>query len=573
MYIYTAILFHCRGGTESTRYAVQLINALIQDPAKELEDLIPKNHIRTPSTNTKSVSSNSNSASGANVTSPFNKMSYPLGTTSITTSQSAALSTFQSVNRLNKNASTSVRSPFPVSLPLAYSHPHFALLAAQTMQQIRHPRLPMAQFGGSFPPTSSTWGPFPVRPVSPGSTNSSPKHNGTVRPIVQNSSLVQPESSGSPSTNCSITVSSVPAVSQPLSVTHSHSPSTVRKQLFACIPKTSTMASVTTSVTSTCSTLPSSSSVSRNSTQPLFSSSTVHNMHSSQNKNASFVLPKEVIIPDQQTGNRCMHSTVPVSLGISASSPARVVESRSATTTPLPNNAQEENPSLSTTFVANSESVTADTSSARQIVLPPGPENQDHCNLPQLPAPAPQVSHRMQPRGSFYSMVPNVNLPLDNQSVFVTNPGSLTPQDSLKQGPPNTVPLSSLMNIMNGSQIHINSSSKTLPSTFGPAALFNHFSSLFENQVPVSQNWGGCPLSSRSGADQPFNMHSPYLNNTMLGHLENAHYSDGSKAPGFKQPSQRLPSSPIGKQLKTRLQQKVWFIKLVFSWSGSKFNT
>ncbi|KAG5844226.1 hypothetical protein ANANG_G00160120 [Anguilla anguilla] len=42
-----------RGGTESTRHAVQLINALIQDPAKELEDLIPRNHIRVPGTNTK----------------------------------------------------------------------------------------------------------------------------------------------------------------------------------------------------------------------------------------------------------------------------------------------------------------------------------------------------------------------------------------------------------------------------------------------------------------------------------------------------------------------------------------
>ena len=41
-------MFVSRGGTESTRHAVQLINALIQDPAKELEDLIPRNHIRAP---------------------------------------------------------------------------------------------------------------------------------------------------------------------------------------------------------------------------------------------------------------------------------------------------------------------------------------------------------------------------------------------------------------------------------------------------------------------------------------------------------------------------------------------
>ncbi|ERE85572.1 ankyrin repeat and KH domain-containing protein 1 [Cricetulus griseus] len=112
-----------RGGTESTRYAVQLINALIQDPAKELEDLIPKNHIRTPAS-TKTIHTNFSSGVGTAATS-------------------------------SKNA-----------FPLAYPHPHFALLAAQTMQQIRHPRLPMAQFGGTFSPSPNTWGPFPGLPIS-----------------------------------------------------------------------------------------------------------------------------------------------------------------------------------------------------------------------------------------------------------------------------------------------------------------------------------------------------------------------------------------------------------------------
>lgn len=109
-------LFHLfsRGGTESTRYAVQLINALIQDPAKELEDLIPKNHIRTPAS-TKSIHTNFSSGVGTAATS--SKNAFPLGAPALVTSQAATLSTFQPTNKLSKNVPTNVRSPFPVSLP------------------------------------------------------------------------------------------------------------------------------------------------------------------------------------------------------------------------------------------------------------------------------------------------------------------------------------------------------------------------------------------------------------------------------------------------------------------------
>ncbi|XP_069055397.1 ankyrin repeat and KH domain-containing protein 1 isoform X3 [Pleurodeles waltl] len=528
-----------RGGTESTRYAVQLINALIQDPAKELEDLIPKNHIRTPTASSKCGTSNT--SSGASVSSPFSKISYALGTATITTSQTAALSTFQSSSRLTKNASAGVRSPFPVSIPLAYSHPHFALLAAQTMQQIRHPRLPMAQFGGNFTPTSSTWGPFPVRPVSPGSTNSSPKHNSTVRPAVQSANLIQPECSSSPSSaNCSIAMSSVPVSNQSLPLTHTPSPS-ARKQLFSSTPKTSTIAPVTTSISTT---LPSSTSVSRNSGQTHFSSSTVTNPHFSQNKNQSFSATKEVLIPDQHTGHVCMQSSASLSFNSSTNSHARISDSRSTTSTPLPTNMQEENLPLSIPS-ATSESASTDETSSTPNVVPSGTESRDHCNLPPLPNPAQLASHRVQPRGSFCPVLSNATLLQDHQSIFVTNSGCLAPQDSIKQIPPTAVPLSSLVNIMNGSQLHMNAPNKHLPSTFGPAAIFNNFSSLFESQVPVSQNWGGCPLSSRTGADQTFTAQSPYLNNSVLGHLENVHYSDGSKAPGFRQPTQRLSTGPL----------------------------
>uniref|UniRef100_A0A8C9EW87 K Homology domain-containing protein n=1 Tax=Pavo cristatus TaxID=9049 RepID=A0A8C9EW87_PAVCR len=254
-----------RGGMESTRYAVQLINALIQDPAKELEDLIPKTHIRTPASSNKSI--HANFSSGVSTASASNKNSFPLGAPPLVTSQSSTLSTFQPTNKLNKNVPANVRSSFPVSLPLAYSHPHFALLAAQTMQQIRHPRLPMAQFGGTFSPSPNTWGPFPVRPVNPGSTNSSPKHNSSSRVGSQNGNILQTESPGLPTSSCPITVSSVVASTQPLCATNNRTPSSVRKQLFACVPKTSAAATAISTVTNTCSTLPSASSAPPNNGQ------------------------------------------------------------------------------------------------------------------------------------------------------------------------------------------------------------------------------------------------------------------------------------------------------------------
>uniref|UniRef100_A0A8C6IM56 Ankyrin repeat and KH domain containing 1 n=1 Tax=Mus spicilegus TaxID=10103 RepID=A0A8C6IM56_MUSSI len=245
-----------RGGTESTRYAVQLINALIQDPAKELEDLIPKNHIRTPAS-TKSI--HTNFSSGVGTTATSSKNAFPLGAPALVTSQATTLSTFQPTNKLSKNVPTNVRSPFPVSLPLAYPHPHFALLAAQTMQQIRHPRLPMAQFGGTFSPSPNTWGPFPVRPVNPGNTSSSPKHNNTARLPNQNGPVLPSESPGLATAGCPITVSSVVAASQQLCMTNSRTPSSVRKQLFACVPKTSPPATVISSVTNTSSSVSSTS--------------------------------------------------------------------------------------------------------------------------------------------------------------------------------------------------------------------------------------------------------------------------------------------------------------------------
>ncbi|XP_049686048.1 ankyrin repeat and KH domain-containing protein 1 isoform X13 [Accipiter gentilis] len=540
-----------RGGTESTRYAVQLINALIQDPAKELEDLIPKTHIRTPASSTKSI--HANFSSGVSTATASNKNSFPLGAPPLVTSQSSTLSTFQPTNKLNKNVPANVRSSFPVSLPLAYSHPHFALLAAQTMQQIRHPRLPMAQFGGTFSPSPNTWGPFPVRPVNPGSTNSSPKHNSSSRVGSQNGNILQTESPGLATSSCPITVSSVAASTQPLCVTSNRTPSSVRKQLFACVPKTSAAATAISTVTSTCSTLPSASSATPNNGQvpaAFLSSNAPQTQHSALKADSFSAVsaPKEkVSTPDQPAANACAPSSVASSCSMSASSNSGVTETcPSSSPAPL-NNVQDEilptsmseiNPSMSMPFSSSSETAPLSLVSPRSVVA----DNQDNSNLPQVAVPAPRVTHRMQSRGSFYSVVPNANLHQDPQSIFVTNQVPLTPS----QGPPAAVQLSSAMNVMNGSQMHINPTNKSLPPTFGPATLFNHFSSLFDsNQVPANQGWGDCPLSSRAAADPSFTVQSTFLNNSVLGHVENVH-PDNSKAPGFRPPSQRVSTSPVG---------------------------
>uniref|UniRef100_A0A803TFN8 Ankyrin repeat and KH domain containing 1 n=1 Tax=Anolis carolinensis TaxID=28377 RepID=A0A803TFN8_ANOCA len=560
-----------RGGTESTRYAVQLINALIQDPAKELEDLIPKTHIRTPASSTKSI--HTNFSSGVSTASASNKNSFPLGTPSLVTSQSSTLSTFQSANKLSKNVPANVRSSFPVSLPLAYSHPHFAILAAQTMQQIRHPRLPMAQFGGTFSASPNTWGPFPVRPVNPGSTNSSPKHNSSSRVSNQNGNILQSETTGLAS-SCSGTVSSAVASSQPLCVTSNRTPSSARKQLFACVPKTSTVTTAISTVTTTCSTLPSASPAPENTghAPTTFLSPNVPPAQQSALKTEavpSVPVPKEkASTPEQAVGNACVPSSVAASSNISVSSSNSGAAEACASSSPAapPSNAQDEtlptsmsdlSPPISLPFSSSSEPTPLSLASPRSVAA----DNQDNSNLPQLAVPAPRVSHRMQPRGSFYSMVPNAALHQEPQSIFVTNAVPLTPS----QGPPPAVQLSSPVNVMNGSQMHINAPNKSLPPTFGPATLFNHFSSLFDsNQVPANQGWGDCPLSTRAAADPSFTVQSTYLGNSVLGHIENVH-PDNSKAPGFRPPSQRVSTSPVGKWLILCMKEGMLPMRTVFS--------
>lgn len=391
-----------------------------------------------------------------------------------------------------------------------------------------------------------------MRPVNPGNTSSSPKHNNAGRLPNQNGTVLPSESAGLATANCPITVSSVVAASQQLCVTNTRTPS-VRKQLFACVPKTSPPVTVISSVTSTCSSLPSVSSAPLPSGQvptTFLPASTPQAQLSSQKMESfsAMLPPKEKVSTQEQAlANLCTPSSTANSCSSSASNTPGAPEAHPASSPAPPSGStqDETQPSsvsdlspMAMPFASNAEPAPLTLASPRLVAA----DNQDTSNLPQLAVPAPRVSHRMQPRGSFYSVVPNATIHQDPQSIFVTNPVPLTPP----QGPPAAVQLSSAMNIMNGSQMHINPANKSLPPTFGPATLFNHFSSLFDSgQVPANQGWGDGPLSSRVAADASFTVQSAFLGNSVLGHLENVH-PDNSKAPGFRPPSQRVSTSPVG---------------------------
>ncbi|KAJ8337628.1 hypothetical protein SKAU_G00365940 [Synaphobranchus kaupii] len=98
---------------------------------------------------------------------------------------------------------------------------------------------------------------------------------------------------------------------------------------------------------------------------------------------------------------------------------------------------------------------------------------------------------------------------------------------------------------MNGSQVHLHGTKgpQVAPS-FGPAALFNHFGSIFDSsQVGNSQVWGACHLPTRTPPEQTYSAPSAYMS---MGQMEGVMLPpDGSKAPGYRSASQRMVSSPI----------------------------
>uniref|UniRef100_A0A3B4U298 Ankyrin repeat and KH domain containing 1 n=1 Tax=Seriola dumerili TaxID=41447 RepID=A0A3B4U298_SERDU len=439
-----------RGGTESTRYAVQLINALIQDPAKELEDLIPRNHIRAPGSKTTSASFPSTTGATSGSTTGPKALSSLVTSTGVSfqPSSSSSSSSSQAGGKIGKGLSSNVRQPFPVSLPLAYAHPQLALLAAQTMHQIRHPRLPMAQFGGTFSPAASTWGPFPVRPVSPGSANSSPKHNGGTN---STGGQARPNSTHSEHSNTASSGPSIPT------------PSSVRKQLFAPDPKPAGVTPVSAAATATSGT-----NAVRGTGSPAHHSSTTTTANTPQPVGPisqppiqpTKTEPSAVVPPGKDKPSLPVENQL-VSVSESINSVGFTAPAMALPPKPEPRQQLPPPPSSVPSTEAPPPLLNPQPSSHLPSAPPPVlSHNVAHPNntVPHFSAPAPRVSHRMQPPGPYYS------LPEQQQHQNQTSqPTSLPPQAQTQaqaqaQG---SLQVSANLGMMNGSQMqHVASAGK-----------------------------------------------------------------------------------------------------------------
>uniref|UniRef100_A0A8C7HUZ4 Ankyrin repeat and KH domain containing 1 n=1 Tax=Oncorhynchus kisutch TaxID=8019 RepID=A0A8C7HUZ4_ONCKI len=517
-----------RGGTESTRHAVQLINALIQDPAKELEDLIPRNHIRTPGTSTKMGSTYTTSTGATNTMAAGSKGLASVFPSSAVSFQTPSVS--QQGGKMGKNLSAGVRPPF-VSLPLAYANPHLALLAAQTMHHIRHPRLPMAQFGGTFSPSPNTWGPFPVRPVNPGSTHSSPKHNGSTAPRPSPVSAAHPEYTAPASTAATVSPTSTAPSGNP-------TPSSARKQLFSGEPKTTSMTAVTSTVSNVPATqlAPASSTMSSTPSSPSVPIATsAQQLPVSKPEPAGGTTPgKEKSSPDAapvqggasegSSSNGPMYFTGPPTAPPSL--PSQQPDSRqkqlplpfSPSTEPSPQAAQPPCSHLPSSHAAPAGGST----------------------VPHYAQPSPSC---VQPSAQVYPMTAGTS-PQEHHSVFVSSGASQEQHQKQPQQYTNQGMAAPSMGMMNGSQMHSHGGkTQQLPPNYGPNALFNHFSSMFDsNQVGNNQVWGACHLPARTPPEQP------YMGG--MGQMEKVMPApDGSKAPGYRCNSQRIVTSPIGNSI------------------------
>ncbi|XP_077465534.1 ankyrin repeat and KH domain-containing protein 1 isoform X1 [Stigmatopora argus] len=573
-----------RGGTESTRYAVQLINALIQDPAKELEDLIPRNHIRVPGSKGSSSSYGNSSGGGSGSNSGSKSLSSLVTSSGVSfqSSSSASSSSSQAVGKMGKGPSSNVRQPFPVSLPLAYAHPQLALLAAQTMHQIRHPRLPMAQFGGTFSPAASTWGPFPVRPVSPGSANSSPKHNGgsVAGPARSNSTPSDHSNTASSAitTTTNTTTTSAPTSSAAPALPHTPNatpynpqasiptPSSVRKQLFAPESKSAAATSASAAATSSSNTV-------RGTGSPAHHCSSTAPVNTSQQQvgnisQASLQQVKAELVAAMTPGKEKPHhaENQPGSIGDGMASAGFAAAALSLAPKPEPRQ-QLPTPASSVSSNETPPALLNSQNNSHLSSIPPSSlsHNVTHPNntLPHFSAPAPRVSHRMQPPGPYYSLPEQQQMQTQqqSQSVFVpfnpqqesvkqsqnqtSQPTSLTAQ--AQSHAQSSLQVSANLGMMNGSQIqHAPNAGKQMPPNFGPAGLFN-FSSIFDNnnQVGNNQVWGACHLPARSPPEPSYSGPPAFVNVGQMESMIPPPPPDNSKAPGYRSASQRMVNSPI----------------------------
>ncbi|XP_008570681.1 PREDICTED: ankyrin repeat domain-containing protein 17 isoform X3 [Galeopterus variegatus] len=546
-----------RGGTESTRQATQLINALIKDPDKEIDELIPKNRLKSSSANSK-IGSSAPTTTAAN----SSLMGIKMTTVALSsTSQTATALTVPAISSASthktiKNPVNNVRPGFPVSLPLAYPPPQFAhaLLAAQTFQQIRPPRLPMTHFGGTFPPAQSTWGPFPVRPLSPARATNSPKPHMVPRHSNQNSSGSQVNSAGSltssPTTTTSSSASTVPGTS----TNGSPSSPSVRRQLFVTVVKTSN--ATTTTVTTTAS---NNSTAPTNATYPMPTAKEHYPVSSpsspsppaqpggvsrnspldcgsaSPNKGASSSEQEAGSPPIVETAN----SRPPNSSSSSGSSSVHSAQQQSPGSV-----SQEPRPPLQQSQVPPPEvrmTVPPLASSSAPVAVPstapltyPMPQTQMGCSQP-----APKMETPAIRPPSHGTTAPHKNpTPVQNSSVAVLSVNHIKRPHSV----PSSVQLPSTLSTQSACQNSVHPANKPIAPNFSAPLPFGPFSTLFENS-PTSAHafWGGSVVSSQSTPESMLSGKSSYLPNS-----DPLHQSDTSKAPGFRPPLQRPTPSPSG---------------------------
>ncbi|XP_018421503.1 PREDICTED: ankyrin repeat domain-containing protein 17 isoform X5 [Nanorana parkeri] len=552
-----------RGGTESTRQATHLINALIKDPDKEIDELIPKNRLKNASSNSKAAPLTS-----ATITSANNSvMGIKVTPVTVSSSQAASALTVQAISQASshkpmKNPVNNVRPGFPVSLPLAYPPPQFAhaLLAAQTFQQIRPPRLPMTHFGGPFPPAQSTWGPFPVRPLSPARATNSPKSHVMPRHANQNMSSPQVIPGALSSTSPTATTNS--AASVPVSSTNGSlcSPS-VRRQLFVTVVKTSnaTATTVTTTAsnhitTPTASTCPVPTAKEHHSTSspsspspPSLPGGGSRNSPSdcltcSPNKGTSHS-------SDQDLGNQ------PV-MEMNSSGSSKQASSTSGSTTahathqhPPTSVSQDSRSTLMQTQVPPSPDPRMTPSHNLAVSGPthqpspiasniPTSYNLSHSSMVSTPSAAKIESSAVRPPLHGTNPTHKSQGPVQNSSV-----SGLGPHSNIKR-PQNVSsgPHPSSLSTQNSAQNSGHSSSKPMAPNYSSSLPYSPFSTLFENSPnPAHPFWGGSMVSNSSASDSMLSSQPPYLPNP-----ESMLPSDTSKAPGFRPPMQRPTPSQSG---------------------------
>ncbi|XP_076193582.1 ankyrin repeat domain-containing protein 17 isoform X5 [Aptenodytes patagonicus] len=550
-----------RGGTESTRQATQLINALIKDPDKEIDELIPKNRLKSSAANSKIGSSTPATTTAANSSLVGIKVTTVAASS---TSQTASALTVPAISSASthktiKNPVNNVRPGFQVSLPLAYPPPQFAhaLLAAQTFQQIRPPRLPMTHFGGTFPPAQSTWGPFPVRPLSPARATNSPKPHMVPRHNSQNSSGSQVNSASSLTTSPTATTSSV-ASTVPGSANGSPSSPSVRRQLFVTVVKTSN--ATTTTVTTTAS---NTSTAPTNATYPI-PTAKEHYPASS---------PSSPSPPAQPAG-------------VSRSSPSDCTATSPNKGAPLSDPEVGSPPAVETNSSTNSRQPSSGTGSSSVHPAhqqPPGAPLQEArppLQQPQVPAPDPRmvVPPNLAATSSSAAVAGPTNAPMtypmsqtsmgssqpaakmetpairppvhgtgsvhknpapvQNSSVAVLNVNHIKRPHSV----PSSVQLPSTLSTQSASQNSAHPANKSMGNNFSATLPFGPFSTLFENS-PTSAHafWGGSVVSSQTTPESMLSGKSSFLPNS-----DPLHQSDTSKAPGFRPPLQRPAPSPSG---------------------------